>query len=108
MDKDKKPMPGLEVHFIELKTDTWEVPGCFKVFVRISEFLYPPSFNFYLKDKNGVIVSELTFVESSDSEFVFTMHIRRSDYSPPLELTGEIFYPDDPGVIETKSIILNG
>lgn len=98
----ENPLPPSEVHFIDLKVEPWEDKTRIKVFVKISEFSVPPNFNFFIKHKE-TILSEVTLIENIDTEFVFTMHLRIPSDHNSLTLFGEIFYPDEIGMVDNKS-----
>lgn len=103
----QNPLPPNEVHFVELSVEPWEDNNRFKVFVKISEFSTPPNLNFYFSDTNNSIISEVTLIENVDKEFVFTMHLRNYSGQKDLLLTGEIFYQNEIGVVNRKSIKLS-
>jgi hypothetical protein len=101
------PLPPNEVHFIDLKIEPWEDKKRLKVFLKISEFTQPPNLNFYISNTNSEIISEVTMIENIDSEIVFTMHLRSSDQSDQLTLSAEIFYSDEIGKVDSKTISFN-
>lgn len=101
------PLPPSEVHFIELKVDPWEDKTRLKVFLKISEFTHPPNLNFYIKNTDSDIISEVTLIENVDTELVFTMHLRNPNPANQLTLSGEIYYADDIGRVDTKTIEFN-
>lgn len=98
------PLPPKEVHFIDLKIEPWEDKMRFKVFVKISEFLEPPNLNFFIIDKNSEILSEVTLIENVDTDIVFTMHLRNANQQSQLTLSGEIFYSDEIGKVDSQMI----
>ncbi len=100
----QNPLPPKEVHFVELSVEPWEDNNRLKVFVKISEFSLPPNFNFFISDTNNSIISEVTLIENVDKEFVFTMHLRNYSGQKDLIISGEIFYQDEIGVVNRKSI----
>jgi hypothetical protein len=100
----KNPLPPEDVHFMEIKIEPWEDNNRLKVFVSISEFSSPPNLNFFIRDKNGSLLSEVTLIENIDKDFVFTMHLRNHSEQKELVLEGEIFYQDDLGVVNRKTV----
>lgn len=98
------PLPPNEVHFIDLKVEPWEDKMRFKVFAQISEFLEPPNLNFFISNLNSEIISEVTLIENVDTDIVFTMHLRNSSPQNQLNLLGEIFYSDEIGKVDSKTI----
>lgn len=100
----QNPLPPKEVHFQDLRVEPWEDKTRLKIFVNISEFLNPPNINFYIKDSKNSILSEVTLIENVDKEFVFTMHLRNYTIQKELTMYGEIFYADDIGVVNSKTI----
>jgi hypothetical protein len=104
------PLPPNEVHFISLKVEPWEDKKRFKVFAKISEFLEPPNLDFFITNTNAKVISEVTLIENVDTDIVFTMHLRNPDQQNQLTFLGEIFYSDEIGKVDSKTIniILNG
>jgi hypothetical protein len=100
------PLPPNEVHFIDLKIEPWEDKMRFKIFVNISEFLVPPNLNFYFTNTNDEVISEVTLIENVDTDIVFTMHLRNASQLNQLTLLGEIFYSDEIGKVDSKSIYI--
>lgn len=98
------PLPPKEVHFIDLKIEPWEDKMRFKVFVQISEFFEPPNLSFIITDKNSEILSEVTLIENVDTNIVFTMHLRNSSQQNQLTLSGELFYSDEIGKVDSQTI----
>ena len=107
MNNFTNPLPPNEVHFIDLKVEPWEDKMRFKVFAQISEFEEPPNLNFYISNTNSEIISEVTLIENIDTDIVFTMHLRNSSQQNLLTLIGEIFYSDEIGKVDSKSISFN-
>lgn len=101
------PLPPSEVQILDLKIEPWEDKKRYKVFLKISEFTHPPNLNFYISTNNSEIISEVTMIENVDTDIVFTMHLRNHHQPDQLTLTGEIFYPDDIGKVDEKSISFN-
>lgn len=101
------PLPPNEVHFIDLKIEPWEDKKRLKVFLKISEFLQPPNFNFFISNSNSDIISEVTIIENVEDEIVFTMHLRNSDQSDQLTLTAEMYYSEEIGKVDSKTISFN-
>lgn len=100
----ENPLPPEEVHFLDLKVEPWEDKNRLKVFVKISEFTTPPNLNFFITDENDSLISEVTLIENIDIEFVFTMHLRKNSNQQTLFLKGEIFYQEDIGIVNRKTI----
>lgn len=100
----ENPLPPEEVYFIELKVEPWEDNNRLKIFVSISEFSSPPNLNFFITDEKRTLLSEVTLIENIDKEFVFTMHLRHHSDQKELILNGEIFYPDDIGIVNRKTV----
>ena len=100
----ENPLPPSEVHFVELKVEPWEDKTRIKVLVKISEFLSPPNFNFSIQSKDGDLLSEVTLIENVDTEFVFTMHLRSPTTQNSFSLLGQIFYQDEIGIVDSKSL----
>ena len=101
------PLPPNEVRFIDLKIEPWEDKKRLKVFVQISEFTQPPNLNFYISNSSSEIISEVTMIENVDTEIVFTMHLRSSNLSNQLSLSAEIYYSDEIGKVDSKTISFN-
>ncbi len=103
------PLPPNEVHFIELRIEPWEDKIRFKVFAKISEFEEPPNLNFYITNLNAEVISEVALIENVDTDIVFTMHLRNASQQKFLTLLGEIFYSEEIGKVDSKTvnIILN-
>ena len=100
----ENPLPPSEVHFVDLKVEPWEDKTRIKVLVKISEFSSPPNFNFSIKSNEGDFLSEVTLIENVDTEFVFTMHFRSPTTHNSFTLLGEIFYQDEIGTVDSKSL----
>lgn len=103
----QNPLPPKDVHFVDLSVEPWEDNLRLKVFVKISEFSDPPNLNFFISDMNDSKISEVTLIENVDKEFVFTMHLRNYSGQRDLLIIGEIFYPDEIGVVNRKTIKIN-
>lgn len=107
MKNFSNPLPPKEVHFIDLKIEPWEDKMRYKVFVQISEFAQPPNLNFYISNLNSEIISEVTLIENVETDIVFTMHLRNLSQQNQLKLLGEIFYSDEIGVVDSKTVSFN-
>jgi hypothetical protein len=97
------PLPPKEVHFLELKVEPWEDKSRLKIFVKISQFSIAPNLNFFIKDKENSLLSEVTLIENIETDFVFTMHLRNYSDQKDLCIFGEIFYGDEIGVVNSIS-----
>jgi hypothetical protein len=104
INKFENPLPPQEVHFLDLQVEPWEDKTRIKVFVKLSEFTMPPNLDFCIKDKTGLIFSEVSLIENIDIEFVFTMHLRINSDKKEFILLGEIFYQDGIGIVDSKSV----
>ena len=98
------PLSPEEVHFIDLKVEPWEDKSKIKIFVKISQFLVSPNMNFYIKNLEAAILSEVTLIENIDTDLVFTMHLRNYSSQKELILLGEIFYDNEIGLVNQKSL----
>ena len=97
------PLPPKEVHFLDLNVEPWEDNARLKIFVKLSQFSTPPHLSFFIKDKNDLLLSEVTLIENIETDFVFTMHLRNYSDQKELFIFGEIFYDDEIGVVDKIS-----
>lgn len=103
MKKFENPLPPKEVRFLDLKVEPWEDNARLKIFVKLTQFSNPPHLSFFIKDKNDLLLSEVTLIENIETDFVFTMHLRNYSDQKELFIFGEIFYDDEIGVVNKIS-----
>jgi hypothetical protein len=95
LEDQAKLLPPEEVNIIQLNAEPHDDGQRINVTVEISPFQKRPHMEFVLTDVEDQIISTVSFVEPINWKIEFTMHLRMEPAQGPLDLQGQLFYPDD-------------
>lgn len=87
-----------DVRFVDVHIEPWEDGRRVRVHSELTPFKDRPNLEFTILDTDENVVSNVAVIESFETKFVITMHIRSTQVGGAYRLLARIQYPDIPQV----------